>query len=76
MILRSFRKLPEAYAVEKRADGLANLWLCRQVVTYTTEDGMREFDVDIRVMCGIPENEIDESDIRARFESWWDAAGS
>jgi hypothetical protein len=74
--IRHVRVLPQAYTIEPRPDGLVDVWLCRQVDTYTTEDGIREFDVDIRVMCEIPENEIDESDIRARFESWWDAAGS
>ncbi len=56
-----------------RTDGYANLWLCRQVDTYLC-GGIREYDVDIRVVRGIEKTPEMEADVRLRFDAWWDMA--
>ncbi|MEG2217759.1 MAG: hypothetical protein RRZ24_11405, partial [Clostridia bacterium] len=60
--------------IEQNSAGTVNVWLCRQVDTYVTEDGIREYDVDVRVVYGIDKTPGLEADIRMRFEAWWDAA--
>ena len=74
MIYRHFVATPEAYSLEWRGDGMVNVWLCREVDSYVTEDGLREYDVDVRVVRGIEKAPGLEDDIRQRWECWWDLA--
>ena len=74
MVYKHIRVLPEAYSIEYRADGFINIWLCRQIDTYIDADGHREYDIDVRVVCGVESTPGLEEDIRLRFEAWWDMA--
>lgn len=74
MTYRHLRKMPHAYELEYRDDGFVNVWLCRQVDTYVCDDGIREYDIDVRVACGIENTPELETDIRLRYEAWWNMA--
>lgn len=74
MTIRHVRVLPQAYTIEPRPDGLVDVWLCRQVDTYTTIDGVCEHDVDVRVLLGIVKTDHLEETIRYNWEAWWEAA--
>ena len=74
MLYRHFRSMPQAYDFEPSADGRVNIWLCRQVDTYITPDGLREYDVDVRVVCGIKATPTLEESVRRHWETWWSIA--
>lgn len=69
MILMHLRKMPRAYEIESRDDWLVNVWLCRQIDTYICDDGIREFDIDVRVVQGVEFTSGLEDDIRMRFDA-------
>ena len=64
-------KCPMAYQIEPCGDGRVNVWLCRQVDTYVTEDGIREYDVDMRVKMGVRNTPTLEASLRKFWETWW-----
>ncbi|MEG1358392.1 MAG: hypothetical protein RSE23_01885 [Clostridia bacterium] len=75
MVIKRLTVLPRAYTIEQNGTGTVNVWLCRQIKTYITVDGIREFDIDIRVMRNVEQTPETEADVRRRFEMWWESAG-
>ena len=74
MKIRHLTQMPHAYTIEAAPGGLCSVWLCRQIDAYTSKDGIREYDIEVRVVQGItPAPELEE-DIRLRFEAWWTGA--
>lgn len=74
MVYKHFRTLPQVYSIEARPDGRVNIWLFRQVDTYVSADGMREYDVDVRVIHGVENIKNLEAGGRAHWSAWWSIA--
>lgn len=74
MIYKHLTQLPQAYDLDRRGDGYVDIWLCRQIDTYVTPGGIREYDVDVRVIFGVDDTPGLEADVRMNWETWWAAA--
>lgn len=58
------------YAIDVQPDGTADVYLSPAVCIYDTDLGIREYDIQVRVVRGVIPWEGLEEDIRARFDSW------
>lgn len=54
--------------------GTVDVFLRPEVTTYDTDLGVREYDVQVRVVRGIVPWDGLEDDIRARFDAWCETA--
>lgn len=71
---RSPNRPRKFYTIEEQDDGTVDVYLCPDLVVYDTELGIREYDIDLRVIHGIvPWDGLDE-DIRTRFSAWRESA--
>ena len=60
------------YAIQENDDGTVDVYLSPVVCVYSTDLGVTEYDITVRVVRGVvPWPELEE-DIRARFYSWWE----
>ena len=58
------------YAIQENDDGTVDVYLSPVVCRYSTDLGVTEYDISVRVVRGVvPWPELEE-DIRARFDSW------
>lgn len=62
------------YAIDDNGDGTADVYLMPEVTVYHTEDGFREYDVQVRIVRGVIAWDGMEADIRARYEAWCESA--
>lgn len=62
------------YSIEEQGDGTANVYLIPNGQIYDTDIGIKEFDVDLRVVRGIEIFPGMEEDIRMRYEAWLESA--
>ncbi|MBR4081134.1 MAG: hypothetical protein IKK21_05060 [Clostridia bacterium] len=61
------------YAIQENDDGTVDVYLSPVVCVYSTDLGVTEYDITVRVVRGVvPWPELEE-DIRARFYSWWES---
>ena len=58
------------YAIDVQPDGTADVYLAPVVCVYDTDLGIREYDIQARVVRGVVPWDGMEDDIRARFDSW------
>ena len=58
------------YAIDVQPDGMADVYLSPVVCVYDTDLGIREYDIQARVVRGVVPWDGMEDDIRARFDSW------
>lgn len=58
------------YAIEPNEDGTVDVYLIPSGTVYDTDIGIKEYDVDVRVVRGVVPLEGIEDDIRTRFEAW------
>lgn len=58
------------YAIDVQPDGTADVCLSPVVCVYDTDLGIREYDIQARVVRGVVPWDGMEDDIRARFDSW------
>ena len=58
------------YAIDVQPDGTADVYLSPVVCVYDTDLGIREYDIQARVVRGVVPWDGMEDDIRARFDSW------
>ena len=58
------------YAIDVHPDGTADVYLSPVVCVYDTDLGIREYDIQARVVRGVVPWDGMEDDIRARFDSW------
>lgn len=58
------------YAIEQNEDGTVDVYLIPSGTVYDTDMGIKEYDVDVRVVRGVVPWEGIECDIRTRFEAW------
>lgn len=58
------------YAIDVQPDGTADVYLSPVVCVYDTDLGIREYDIQARVVRGVVPWDVMEDDIRARFDSW------
>ena len=58
------------YAIDVQPDGTADVYLYPVVCVYDTDLGIREYDIQARVVRGVVPWDGMEDDIRARFDSW------
>ena len=59
-----------AHAIDVQPDGTADVYLSPVVCVYDTDLGIREYDIQARVVRGVVPWDGMEDDIRARFDSW------
>jgi len=58
------------YWIEDNGDGTVDVFLSPVVCKYSTDLGVSEYDISVRVVRGVdPWPEL-EDDIRARYNSW------
>ena len=57
-------------AIAVPPDGTADVYLSPVVCVYDTDLGIREYDIQARVVRGVVPWDGMEDDIRARFDSW------
>ena len=58
------------YAIDVQPDGTADVYLSPVVCVYDTDLGIREYDIQARVVRGVVPWDGMEDDIRACFDSW------
>lgn len=58
------------YAIELNDDGTVDVYLIPSGIVYETETGIKEYDIDVRVVRGVVPWAGIEEDIRARFNAW------
>lgn len=58
------------YAIELNEDDTVDVYLIPSGTVYETDIGIKEYDVDVRVVRGIVPWKGIEDDIRAHFEAW------
>lgn len=62
------------YTIEEQDDGTVDVYLCPDLVVYDTDLGIKEYDIDLRVIRGIVPWDGMEEDIRERFSAWCESA--
>lgn len=62
------------YAIDEQPDGTVDVYLSPVVCVYDSDLGVREYDIQIRVVRGVIPWFGMEDDIRARFDSWCKSA--
>lgn len=62
------------YAIDEQPDGTVDVYLSPVVCVYDSDLGVREYDIQIRVVRGVIPWVGMEDDIRARFDSWCESA--
>lgn len=62
------------YSIEEQDDGTVDVYLCPDLVVYDTDLGIKEYDIDLRVIHGIVPWDGLEEDIRERFRAWCESA--
>lgn len=58
------------YAIEWNEDDTVDVYLIPSSTIYETDLGIKECDVDVRVVRGVVPFAGIEDDIRARFDAW------
>lgn len=58
------------YAIDVQPDGTADVYLSPVVCVYDTDLGIREYDIQVRVIRGVVPWDGMEDDIRARYDAW------
>ena len=64
----------EFYALVKQEDGTVDVYLTPDAHIYSTDAGVREYDMTVRIVRGVAPWDGLESDIRARYYAWCDSA--
>ena len=64
----------EFYALVKQEDGTVDVYLTPDAHIYSTDVGVREYDMTVRIVRGVAPWDGLESDIRARYYAWCDSA--
>ena len=58
------------YHITENDDGTVDVFLNPNVQTIVTVDGIRDFDIQVRVVRGVVPWPGIEDDIRARYDAW------
>ena len=58
------------YSIEEQDDGTVDVYLCPDLVVYDTDLGIKEYDIELRVVRGIVPWDGLEEDIRDRYYDW------
>lgn len=62
------------YSIDPQDDGTVDVYLYPDLVVYDTDLGIKEYDIDLRVVRGVVPWDGLEEDIRARFSAWCESA--
>lgn len=62
------------YSLLAQEDGTVDVYLTPDVTTYDTNEGVREYDISVRIVRGVVPWDGMEDDIRARYDAWCDSA--
>ena len=62
------------YRLSENEDGTVDVYLAPEIANYTTDEGVIEHDIDLRVVRGVEPFDGLEEDIRARYDAWCERA--